>query len=165
MSAPAPSPQAWCTFRLAGDHYGVELRRVQEVLRPLPVTRVPLAPPAIAGLVNLRGRIVTVVDPRILLGGEAAPAGAGGLVVVHGTDGPVALLVDAIGDVRRAEDSEPSPPPSPAASPAGDDGPLIARTLALPGELLAVLDLDRVITRAFAADVPALRPPAGKDRP
>ena len=151
MSAPAAvSPQAWCTFRIAGDPYGVELPRVQEVLRPLPVTRVPLAPPAIAGLVNLRGRIVTVVDPRIVLGGEAGPAVAGGLVVVHGTDGPVALLVDAIGDVRRTDGSESSPPPSLAVSPAGEDeGSLIACTLALPGELLAVLDLDRVIARAF----------------
>ena len=166
MSAPAAtSPLAWCTFRLAGDHYGVELSRVQEVLRPLPVTRVPHAPPASAGLVNLRGRIVTVVDPRIVLGAGAAPAAAGGLVVVHGTDAPVALLVDAIGDVRRVDGSEASAPPSLAASPAADEGSLIARTLALPGELLVVLDLDRVIARAFAAAGPGFRPPAGEERP
>jgi purine-binding chemotaxis protein CheW len=158
----AASPQAWCTFRLAEGHYGVELARVQEVLRPLPLTRVPLAPPAIAGLVNLRGRIVTVVDPRVVLGVDAAPAASGGLVVVHGTEGAVALQVDAIGDVRRADATE--PPPALAGSTADGDRDAISQTIALPGHLLSVLDLDRVLARAFAADVPTFRPPAGETR-
>ena len=146
-AAVAVSAPAWCTFRLAQDHYGVELGRVQEVLRPLPVTRLPLAPPAIAGLLNLRGRIVTVVDLRVVLGVETAPAA--GLVVVRGSEGPVALLVDAIGDVRRTDAATPAL----AAEPAGDDHvSLVASTLALPGELLAVLDLDRVLARAFAPE-------------
>ena len=149
MTAPAAvGRQAWCTFRLAGGHYGVELARVQEVLRPLPLTRLPLAPPAIAGLVNLRGRIVTVVDPRVVLGLEAAPAGgSAGLVVVRGAEGAVALLVDAIGDVRRAGEQE--SPPSLAAAAAHDGGRGIACALALPGELLVVLDVDRLLARAF----------------
>jgi len=143
----AVSTPAWCTFRLGKSHYGVELARVQEVLRPLPVTRLPLSPPAIAGLINLRGRIVTVVDLRVVLGVEASPAA--GLVVVRGSEGPVALLVDAIGDVRRAELDTPAL----AAETSGDErGPLIDRTLALPGELLTVLDLDRVLARAFASE-------------
>jgi len=165
VNAPAAvSAQAWCTFRLAGGNYGVELARVQEVLRPLPVTRLPLAPPAIAGLINLRGRIVPVVDLQVVLGRESAPArsadapasravgSSGGFVVVRSAEGPVALLVDAIGDVRRADQP---PPPSLAAAPAtgrAPGGPLIARTLALPGELLVVLDLDRVLARAFSEE-------------
>jgi len=146
VNATAPaSAQAWCTFRLAGAHYGVELSRVQEVLRPLPVTRLPLGPPAIAGLVNLRGRIVTVIDTRVLLGAGWSGTPAAGLLVVRGGEGPVALLVDAIGDVRRA-----ASPPALAAGPASDErGPLVACTLALPGELLDVLDLDRLLARAF----------------
>lgn len=162
MSAPGTvSAQAWCTFRLAGGNYGVELARVQEVLRPLPVTRLPLAPRAIAGLINLRGRIVPVVDLQVVLGTESAPARStvapagptrGGFVVVRSPEGPMALLVDAIGDVRRGDDA---PPPSLAAAPSTGrepDGPLIARTLALPGELLVVLDLDRVLARAFSEE-------------
>jgi purine-binding chemotaxis protein CheW len=160
VNAPALGPgSAWCTFRLAGGDYGVELARVQEVLRPQPVTRLPLAPPAIAGLINLRGRIVPVVDPQRVLGGE--PGTASGFVVVSSADGPVALLVDAIGDVRRTDAAEP-PPSLPAGSGGfgapGEAGPapLIACTLALPGQLLAVLDLDRVLERAFAS--PGLSP-------
>ena len=168
MNAPvlAAPGSAWCTFRLAGRDYGVELARVQEVLRPQPVTRLPLSPPAIAGLINLRGRIVPVVDPlRVLGGGRGSGAG---FVVVSSADGPVALLVDAIGDVRRADPD--SPPPSlpassgwapGAAGSAGsvaDEAPPVACTLALPGQLLVVLDLDRVLERAFT-------PPGSSPRP
>jgi len=149
--------QAWCTFQLAGGDYGVELARVQEVMRSQPVTLLPHAPHAIAGLMNLRGRIVPVVDTRRLLGIDEPRSGdvarSGGLVVVRGAEGPVALLVDAIGDVRRAEDA---PPSLPAA-----ESPLIARTLALPGQLLVVLDLDRALERAFAS--PAAPSPTRAD--
>jgi purine-binding chemotaxis protein CheW len=155
VTAPAiASGQAWCTFQLAGGDYGVELARVQEVLRAQPVTRLPHAPAAIAGLMNLRGRIVPVVDTRRVLGIDGARAGdvarRSGLVIVRSADGPVALLVDAIGDVRRAEDAAPSLPAA--------ESPLVARTLALPGQLLVVLDLDRVLERAFAA--PEVTPPS-----
>ena len=154
VSAPAAvRERAWCTFRLGDGHYGVELARVEEVLRPLPVTRLPYAawppgaqPRGIAGLMNLRGRIVPVVDLRAVLGLGAAPAApaAAGLVVVRSAEGPVALLVDAIADVRRAD--------APGTSEVRDDGgSLVAGTLALPNELLVVLDLDRVLARAFGA--------------
>jgi len=102
------------------------------------------------------------VDPRVVLGVEAAPAAAGGLVVVHGTEGAVALHVDAIGDVRRADATE--PPPALAGSTADGDRSVISHTIALPGHLLSILDLDRVLARAFAADVPTFRPPAGEPR-
>ena len=49
----------WCTFQVADGLYGLDVARVHEVLRPQPLTRVPLAPPAVAGLLNLRGQIVT----------------------------------------------------------------------------------------------------------
>jgi purine-binding chemotaxis protein CheW len=161
VNAPTPAGgNAWCTFQLAGGDYGVELSRVQEVLRSQPVTRLPdpasppgAPPSAIVGLINLRGRIVPVVDPRVVLGGASDGAPGSGFVVVSSTDGPVALLVDAIGDVRRADDAQ--PPPSLIAetstgSAGAEEGSLIARTLALPGQLLVELNLDRVLARAFA---------------
>ena len=148
----AESLRAWCTFRLRDAHYGIDLARVQEVLRPLPVTRLPLAPRSIVGLMNLRGRIVPVVDLADVLVRPAATAAPAGLVVVRSSDGPVALTVDAIGDVWRAE-AHASQPPALAAVPAPDGGgALVERTLALPGHLLAVLDLDRVLERAFARE-------------
>jgi len=151
------SAQAWCAFELAGGQYGVELARVQEVLRPQPVTRLPLAPPAIAGLLNLRGRIVPVVDPCVVLERGAAPDREhGGIVVVHGADGPVALLVDAIGDVRRAG-TDTAAPVLPAADAAErTTAPLVTATFALDDRLLDVLDLDRLLARAFARPLPGV---------
>src|SRR4051794_41692560 len=64
------------TFRLDGDLYGVEVEHVQEVLRSQKLTRVPLAPPAVAGLINLRGQVVTAIELRERLGPPPRPAGA-----------------------------------------------------------------------------------------
>lgn len=152
MNAAIPAATGWCTFTVAGRHCAVEVTRVQEVLRPLPVTPLPLAPPAVRGLVNLRGHIVPVVDLRVVLGLPAGPAAAaGGHVIVHDGETPVALLVDAIGDVRRAEGAALVPVPHTLEGPAGE---LVAGALPLPDELLLALDLDRTLDRAFeGADV------------
>ena len=86
---------------LVGDLYcGIDVMRVQEVLRFQPITRVPLASSVIEGLINLRGQIVTAIDLRRKLG--LAPVAAGHCpmnIVVRSQDGPVSLLVDEIGDV------------------------------------------------------------------
>ena len=140
----------WCTFQLADGLYGVELSRVNEVLRPQPLARVPLAPPAVAGLLNLRGHIVPAVDLRTLFG--LKPRSAGALVVVHADDGPVALVVDAIGDVQRRAML---PPGALEADTHAAHDSLCAQTIPLPESLLVVIDLDRVLQQAFDRPEPA----------
>ncbi len=145
MSAVARATDTgWCTFHVADRDYGVELSRVNEVLRSQPLARVPLAPPAVAGLLNLRGHIVPAVDLRTLFG--LAPRSAGALVVVSADDGPVALVVDAIGDVQR---SALLPPGALEADTHAAHDSLCAQTIPLPGSLLVVLDLGRVLQKAF----------------
>lgn len=63
----------FCTFYLDKLLFGVELKGVQEVIRSLDVTQVPLAPPVVSGLINLRGQIVTAVDLRRRLELNARP--------------------------------------------------------------------------------------------
>ena len=58
----------YCTFFVEGGCYGVDVAQVQEVLRYQSMTRVPLAPPVVRGLINLRGQIVTALELRRLLG-------------------------------------------------------------------------------------------------
>lgn len=90
-----------CTFSVDGNRYGVDVTRVQEVLGAHAITRVPLAPQMIGGLINLRGQIVTMFDMRRCCGLPPPPAASPSRmgVVVH-TDGrAVCLLVDEIGDV------------------------------------------------------------------
>ena len=102
----------FCTFSLDSLLFGVELKSVQEVIRSLEVTRVPLAPEVVSGLINLRGQIVTAVDLRRQLQLEPRPAGLAAMnVVVRSGDGAVSLLVDEIGDVVEVEESSFERPP------------------------------------------------------
>ncbi len=154
--------RGWCTFTLEGRVCGLDVTRVQEVLRPLPVTRLPHAPGHVRGLINLRGRIVPAVDLRGVLGLPAGPAPGGHLIVTDG-ETPVSLLVDAIGDVRRGDGLAPAPVPHVLEGPAGD---VVDGVVTLDDQLLLVLDLDRLLDRAFggarAATVPGRSPrPAG----
>jgi len=106
------SAHQFCTFYLDRLLFGVELKGVQEVIRSLEMTQVPLAPSVVSGLINLRGQIVTAVDLRRRLELEARPSGVLPMnVVVRSSDGAVSFLVDEIGDVVEVEDStfEPAP--------------------------------------------------------
>lgn len=102
----------FCTFYLDKLLFGIELRGVQEVIRYVEMTAVPLAPSAVRGLINLRGQIVTAIDLRRRLeldarAAEMLPSN----VVVRSEDGPVCLLVDEIGDVVKVEEGSFEPLP------------------------------------------------------
>src|SRR3954454_4627156 len=91
----------YCTFYLDGSYFGLDVLHVQEVIRHQEMTRVPLAPPVVRGLINLRGQIVTALDLRRRLELPDRPADQPPPVnvVVRTDDGAVSLLVDDIGDV------------------------------------------------------------------
>ena len=92
--------------------FGVEVEKVQEVIRYQEMTRVPLAPPVVKGLINLRGQIVTAVDLRCRLGlRERSDEDLPMNVVIRHEDGAVSLLVDEIGDVLEVEDEAFEIPP------------------------------------------------------
>lgn len=102
----------FCTFYVDNLLFGVPLTDVQEVMRNTDMTRVPLAPSVVSGLINLRGQIVTAVDLRQKLefrppAGEKPPMN----VVVHNDEGAVSLLVDEIGDVVEVGEDAFEPPP------------------------------------------------------
>lgn len=102
----------FCTFYLDKLLFGVELKGVQEVIRSLDVTQVPLAPDVVSGLINLRGQIVTAVDLRRRLEMNARPSDALPMnVVVRSEDGAVSFLVDEIGDVVEVEETSFEPAP------------------------------------------------------
>src|SRR5258708_35238901 len=91
--------QQFCTFLLNGYLFGVPVPQVQEVIRFQPMTPVPLAPPAVVGLINLRGQIVLAIDLRRRLALEQRSTGELPMKAVAGTpDGAVSLFVDQIGD-------------------------------------------------------------------
>jgi purine-binding chemotaxis protein CheW len=133
-----------CTFYVDGRFFGVDVTRVQEVIRDLQMTRVPLATRVIRGLINLRGQIVTAIDMRARLGLEAAGADAAPPmnVVVRTEDGAVSLLVDEIGDVVEVDDGSFERLPETLDATSRE---LIGGVYKLKGKLLLVLDADRTV--------------------
>jgi purine-binding chemotaxis protein CheW len=133
----------YATFVVEDLFFGIDVLRVQEVLRYQEMTRVPLSPVVAEGLINLRGQIVTALDMRRRLG--LAPRGAGRLpmnLVVRTEEGPVSLLVDEIGDVLQLDAADFEPPPDNLAPAARE---LIRGVYKLKNRLLLVLDPDRTL--------------------
>jgi purine-binding chemotaxis protein CheW len=133
----------YCTFFLDGLFFGVEVQKVQEVIRYQEMTRVPLASRVVQGLINLRGQIVTAVDLRHRLDLSARPAGQLPMnVVVRTDDGPMSLLVDEIGDVLEVPEGAFERPPETLKGVARD---LIRGAYKLRDRLLLTLDTERVV--------------------
>ena len=102
----------FCTFYLDKLLFGVDLEKVQEVIRYLEITQIPLAPRVVSGLMNLRGQIVTGLDLRRRLDLPDRADGAAPMnVVIRSADGAVSLLVDEIGDVVEVTDESFERPP------------------------------------------------------
>ena len=133
----------FCTFYLDKLLFGVELRGVQEVICSLEMTKVPLAPAMVSGLINLRGQIVTAVDLRRRLELEPRPAGTLAMnVVVRSEDGAVSLLVDEIGDVLQLDPADFEAAPD-NLSPAARE--LVRGVYKLKNRLLLVLNPDQTL--------------------
>ena len=142
------SKTQYCTFLVDGLYFGVDVLRVQEVIRPLEMTRVPLAPPAIKGLINLRGQLVTAIDLRTTLGLATRPAGAEPMnVVIRTDDGGISLLVDQIGDVIAPDENAFERPPETLSLAARA---FIKYVYKLPTQLLLVLDTAMVVNSEAA---------------
>lgn len=135
--------RTFTTFYLRGHYFGIEVGKVQEVMRCPPLTRVPTAPPVVRGLINLRGQIVTALDLRTRLAlDEGAPAPHPYDVVVRAADGTVSLTVDEIGDVIEIEDARYEPAPETLRGPAKE---LIRGAYKLDERLLLVLDVEKAV--------------------
>jgi len=139
----------YVTATIGGQLFGLPISRVQDVFVPDRLTRIPLAPPEVAGLLNVRGRILTVIDMRRRLGVESAKNVGKALAigVEHGGES-YGLLIDSIGDVLKLSAAD------------REDNPInLERGLAqasagihrLEGTLMVVLDLDRVLDFGPAA--------------
>ncbi len=132
-----------CTFFLDGHLYGVDAQTVQEVIRYQEMTRVPMAPPAVSGLINLRGQIVTAIDLRTRLGLTPRPADKLPMnVVVCSDDGAVSLLVDQIGDVIEVDADNFETPPDTLHGPARE---LVQGAYKLDGRLLLLLQCEAAV--------------------
>ncbi len=148
--AESQASSQFSTFFVDSLFFGVDVLRVQEVLLFQHMTRVPLAPHVIEGLINLRGQIVTAIDMRRLLKlPDRADGQAPMNMVLRTEDGPVSLLVDEIGDVVDLDPSSFERPPQ-NLEPAARE--FIRGVYKLKDRLLLVLDSDRALADSAAVN-------------
>lgn len=146
MAEPAEkssSSKDYLTVMISEQRFGIPVLQVQDVLREQKVTRIPLAPPEIAGSLNLRGRIVTAIDVRKRLGiAQDKIKKATMSVVVEHNQELYSLIIDNVGDVMTLEDNlfEKNP---------GTLDPIWREVSVgiyqLKGELLVVMDVPRLL--------------------
>ena len=133
----------YVTTMIGDQLFGLPISRVQDVFMPERLTRVPLASSDVAGVLNLRGRIVTAIDMRARLGLPKASSGRPPMAVGVDLRGEsYGLLIDSIGEVMKLPDD------SREDNPVNLD-PRMAKMSAgvhrLDGQLMVVLDVDRVL--------------------
>jgi purine-binding chemotaxis protein CheW len=137
------STSQYSTFYLAKRLYGIDVTRVQEVVRPMPMTPIPLAPNHVTGLINLRGQVATAIGLRQLFGLGESPT-AQFMNVVCKVDGAmISLQVDEIGDVVEvsAKDFETTPPTVPE-----EIRRFMSGIYKVSNSLLSIVDIDRINT-------------------
>jgi purine-binding chemotaxis protein CheW len=133
----------YVTVMIGDQLFGLPIARVQDVFVPERLTRVPLAPPEVAGILNLRGRVVTAIDMRSRLDLGTRPQGQPLIAIgIECRGESYGLLVDSVGEVMKLASSACEPKPV-------NLDPRLGRVAAgvfkLEGQLLVVLDVDRVL--------------------
>jgi purine-binding chemotaxis protein CheW len=142
----------YVTAMIGGQLFGLPIVRVQDVFMPERLTRVPLAPPEIAGVLNLRGRIVTLIDLRRRFGlGQREDGDAPMAIGVELRNESYGLLIDGVGEVLKLDDAAREPNPVNLDQRLASVSAGIHR---LDGQLLIVVDIGRVLdigAKAIAA--------------
>lgn len=141
----------WVTFKLAGEKYGINVMQVQEVLRYSEIAPVPGAPDYVLGIINLRGKVVTVVDIRarfVLPSAEVTDNSR--IVVIEAEDHVIGILVDSVAEVVYLRQSEMETAPS-----VGNDesAKFIQGVCHKNDELLILIELDKLLSDEEWADM------------
>lgn len=146
---PAETIESFVSVAIDGQLFGLPIHRVRDVFQMSGMTRTPLAPPTVAGIFNLRGRIITAVDMRRRLGMKPWPSETGLMAVgVEHLGDAYGLIVDRVRDVIRVGSHELQPMP---ANVPGEWGSVSRGVFRLPDELMVALDVDRVLGVVDAA--------------
>jgi len=154
QASKTPGPKAggkFLTFFLAGEEYGIEILKVQEIIGMMAVTRVPRTPHFIRGVINLRGKVVPVIDLRLKFGMESKEQTAETCTIVVRTAGvEMGIIVDRVSEVRAiaGEDIEDAP-----VFGANVDTDYIFGIGKSEGRVKLLLDIDKVLARHELSDV------------
>ena len=131
------------TFGLGSEEFAVDILAVQEINRMMALTRVPQSPPEVEGVINLRGKIIPVVDLRVRMGLEVVEeTDSSRIIVVDAEDGQVGIIVDAVNEVVTLEGQHIEPTPSLAND---DQTEFVEAVAKRDAELVTLLNLDSAL--------------------
>ncbi len=139
------------TFSTGDEEFGVDILRVQEIIRTMAITKVPKAPEFVEGVINLRGKVIPIIDLRRRFGLQPKSHDKHTrIIVIEINTMIVGFVVDSVSEVLRIPASTVEPPPPVVA---GLESEYISGVGKLEDRLLILLDLDRLLSRA---DIEAL---------
>lgn len=134
------------TFRLGNEEFSLDILRVQEIIRHMDLTRVPRTPDFVEGVINLRGRVIPVLDLRKRFGLPAEErTNETRIIVVDVDNRTVGLKVDAVSEVLRLPSDTVEPPPSIVA---GAESEYIKGVGKLDNRLIILLDVSKILSRS-----------------
>jgi purine-binding chemotaxis protein CheW len=137
----------YLTFSLAGEEYGIGILKVREIIGMMPITPVPLAPEFLKGVINLRGKVIPVVDLRRKFGMEEAQVTERTCIIVveingSGSQIPMGIVVDAVSEVLNVKPSDIEQTPNLGGNLRAD---YILGIGKMDGGIKILLDIDRVL--------------------
>jgi purine-binding chemotaxis protein CheW len=139
------------TFKLGSEEFGVDILKVQEIIKMMNVTKIPNAPAFIEGVINLRGKIIPIVDLRKRLGFNDQEFDKSTRVIVVELDGLVlGFIVDSVSEVLRIPEDTIEPPPSMVA---GIESEYIEGVGKLDDRLLILLELKKIFSSPEKKDI------------
>ena len=110
--APSERGGKFLTFFLAGEEYGLEILKVHEIIGMLPITRVPRTPNFVRGVINLRGKVIPIIDLRRKFGMESEAAEETCIIVVQVQGVRIGIVVDRVSEVSDIASSDIEDTPS-----------------------------------------------------
>lgn len=139
------------TFKLGTEEFGVDILKVQEINKMMNITKIPNAPTFIEGVINLRGKIIPIVDLRKRLGFRDQQYDKSTRIIVVELDGLVlGFIVDSVSEVLRIPENTIEPPPSMVA---GIESEYIEGVGKLDDRLLILLELKKVFSSPERKDI------------
>jgi purine-binding chemotaxis protein CheW len=132
------------TFTISSEEFGLDILKVQEIIRTMDITKVPRAPDFVEGVINLRGKVIPIIDLRRRFGMDSKPHDSQTrIIVVEINAMVVGFVVDSVSEVLRIQSNTVEPPP-PIVS--GIDSEYISGVGKLENRLLILIDLDRLLS-------------------
>ncbi|HVY27769.1 MAG TPA: chemotaxis protein CheW [Polyangiaceae bacterium] len=145
----------YMTFRLSREEYGLEILKVRELIGLMEITRVPKAPPHVRGVINLRGKVIPVVDLRLKFGMDPTDPTSQTVIIVVQLSAEnggltMGILVDEVLEVRAITAEDIEPPPNLQGEVANN---FVRGVGKADKRVIFLLDIDRVLSQAERRDV------------